>query len=213
MKAIFITGTDTGVGKTMVTHCLARYISAKGYKVATQKWIETGCRSNVSVNIKAPYRFKHASSPHLAAKLEHKIIRPEKIISDFKVLAQGYDFVIVEGTGGALVPFSKKHLIIDIARGLKFPVLLVVANKLGAINHTLLTIEALKTRKMNILGIIFNNFKGQNKKVLMDNPRIIKALTPENIFGILPWIEDRNKLYKKFITVGEKIWISGLRKI
>ena len=226
MKGIFVTGTDTGAGKTIITGLLGRYLLDKGHKVITQKWIQTGCRDGLSGDIKlhlkimgrkrnylkgytgfcSPYTFKVPSSPHLASQLENRRINAEKIIKTFKFLSDRFDFIIVEGIGGALVPFNKKRLVIDIVRDLKLPVLVVAQNKLGAINHTLLTIEALKSRKIEVVGVIFNNIKNENGRIIRDNPVIIKALANQKAFGILPWIEDYEKLYRRFIPIGKKIY-------
>lgn len=200
MKAIFVTGTDTGIGKTLIIGLLARQLMESGYNVITQKWIQSGKTKDINTHLKLmgiskktvkkylpfmePYSFKFPASPHLAAKLEKRTINTKKIKKSFKVLQKQFDFVIVEGTGGALVPYNKKKLVIDIARELNMPVLIVVGNKLGAINHTLLTIEAIKKRKMPILGIIFNNIdKRANKVILQDNVKIIKKLTGERVLG------------------------------
>ncbi len=226
MKGIFVTGTDTGVGKTIITGLLSRYLLDKGYNVITQKWIQTGCNDGVVMDIKlhlkimgrgkndlkdyanlvSPYTFKAPSSPHLASRIENKIINPDRIIESFRLLSRHFDFIIVEGIGGVLVPFNKKHLVIDIVKELRLPVLVVAQNKLGAINHTLLTIEALEKRKIKILGIIFNNLKKENKRIIKDNPVIIKALTSQTVFGILPWIERHQELHKRFIPIGERVY-------
>ncbi len=226
MKGIFVTGTDTGVGKTIITGLLGKYLLEKEYNVITQKWIQTGCRDNLALDIKlhlkimhrdknslggysgliSPYVFKVPSSPHLASQIENKIINPDKIKKSFKLLSRQFDFIIAEGIGGLLVPFNKKHLVIDIVGELDLAVLVVAQNKLGAINHTLLTIEALKKRKIKILGIIFNNPKKEDKRIIKDNPLIIKALTNQTVFGILPWIERHEELYKRFIPIGKKIY-------
>lgn len=225
MKGIFVTGTDTGVGKTLVTGFLAKYLLARGYDVITQKWIQTGCRgfsSDIRLHLKimgktrrdikdcielvCPYIFKPASSPHLASKIKNRRININKIIQSFKLLSRRFNFVIVEGVGGVLVPFNKRCLVIDIAKILDLPVLVIAQNKLGAINHTLLTIEALKTRKMKILGIVFNNFKQENKSILEDNPHIIKTLTDQQILGVMPWKERYDRLYESFYPIGERIF-------
>lgn len=226
MNGIFVTGTDTGVGKSIASGLLARYLLDKGYNVITQKWIQTGCRANVATDIKvhfeimgrdisdfkdyepfiSPYKFKIASSPHLASEIENKKINPGKIIKTFKFLSDKFDFIIVEGIGGALVPLSKRAFVIDITKELELPVLVVAQNKLGAINHTLLTIEALEKRKLKVLGIMFNNLKKEDKKITYNNPVIIKALSNQKIFGILPWIENSNALYRQFIPIGNKIY-------
>lgn len=225
MKGIFVTGTDTGVGKTVITGFLARHLISKGHNVITQKWVQTGCpdfsSTDVAWHLKImgrsrndihdylkdvlPYRFNTASSPHLACRIEGRRISPAKIIKSFRVLSRAFDFVIVEGAGGALVPFDKNNLLVDIAKKLGLDVLIVAENKLGAINHTLLTIEALRKRKMRILGVVFNNQESEKRIVTQDNPLIVEALSREKVFGILPWKDGFDKLYKDFIPIGEKI--------
>lgn len=223
MKGIFVTGTDTGVGKSIVTGFLAKYLREKGYKVITQKWVQTGSRFSADINLHlkimgvsksvikeyldciCPYIFKLSASPHLAAKAENKKIEIARIKQSFKILSSKFDFVIVEGIGGALVPVNDKRLVIDIANELGLPVLVVAQNKLGAINHTLMTIEVLKQRKMKILGIVFNNCPGQNKSVLQDNPEIIRKMTKQNILGVLPWNRRLDLLYRKFLPLAAKI--------
>lgn len=209
MNGIFVTGTDTSVGKTVVSDLLRRYLKDKGYRVVKQKWIETGRDSvlqHMDFHLTNPFIFKFPSSPHLAARLEGKRINANKIKKSFKTLSKRFDFVIVEGIGGALVPISEKRLVIDIAKELKLPVLIVVGNKLGAINHTLLTVEAIRKRKMKIRGLIFNNrFKGGNKLILKDNVKIIEKLTNVKALGVLPCAENRRQLYKAFIPIGKKI--------
>lgn len=223
MKGIFVTGTDTGVGKSIVTGFLAKYLREKGCKVVTQKWVQTGSRFSADINLHlkimgvskslikehldcvCPYIFKLPASPHLAAKAEHKKIKIAKIKKSFKLLSSKFDFVIVEGIGGALVPLNEKHLVIDIAKELGLPVLVVAQNKLGAINHILMTIEVLSKRKMKILGVLFNNCQGQDKLILKDNPDIIRKITGQNILGVLPWNKRFSLLYKRFLPIAGKI--------
>lgn len=226
MRSIFIAGTDTGIGKTIVTGCLFRYLIEKGYSAITQKWVQTGSNSILSSDIRIhfkiskqdlntmkeyiplilPHIFKTPFSPHLASKLENRKINIHKIKKSFRTLSVRFDFVIVEGVGGVLVPVNKNKLAIDIVKELKLPVLLVAGNKLGAINHTLLTIEALDSRKIKILGLIFNNLKEQNRIILKDNPQIIKALSGKRILGVLPYKSTYETIYKKFIPIGDKIF-------
>jgi len=225
MRGIFVTGTDTGIGKTIVTGLLAKFLGGEGYKVITQKWVETGSAGfskDVSLHLKlmdkkkqelrgrrfdvSPYTFKFPSSPHLASSLEKRKISIERIKKSFKSLQKAFDFVVVEGVGGALVPLTKNKLVIDIAKKLNLSVLVVVGNKLGAINHTLLTIEALKTRKMKIAGVVFNNLKSKgNDIILKDNPKIIEAISGQKSLGSLSWTKDKNILHKNFKKIGKKI--------
>lgn len=193
MNGIFITGTDTGVGKTVATGLLAKFLLEQRVSVITQKWAQTGGGRGADIDrhlklmgIKKsqirqylpyiqPYVFKFPGSPHLAARLEGKKIDPEKIKKSFRFLASKFDFVLVEGSGGVLVPFDNNRFLIDIARDLGLAVLIVAANKLGAINHTLLTIEAVKKRKMNLLGVVFNNYRSKDSKIILrDNLKILK---------------------------------------
>ncbi|MBN1405892.1 MAG: dethiobiotin synthase, partial [Candidatus Omnitrophica bacterium] len=111
MKAIFIAGTDTRAGKTVVTGLLSKYLQSKGCSVITQKWINTGKKEHAHDS--CVYQLKFAASPHLSARLEKKKIEKEKIKKNFKEAARISDFAIIEGTGGALVPFNKNELMID----------------------------------------------------------------------------------------------------
>jgi len=224
MKAVFVTGTDTGVGKSVFCGLLARYAKETGPSVITQKWIQTGSagfscdvklhlkimrRANLEIkeylDLVSPYNFSAALAPHKASSLENKVIRPGKIKKSFSALGEVFGLVIVEGIGGALVPYDKHNLVIDIARDLDIPVILVSQNKLGAINHTLLTLEALVARKLRVLGIVFNNAKKEKKVILEDNPLIIRRLSRQKVFGVLPWEPDFDKLYKKFRPIGKSI--------
>lgn len=234
MNAIFVTGTDTGVGKTVITGLIARYFKDKGSNVITQKWIQTGCNRKVPADIKShlkfmgtdtdeiknylscacPYSFKTPCSAHLASKIENKKIDIENIKKSFRALTKSFDFVAVEGTGGTLVPVDNSHLIIDIAKGLKLKVVLVAQNKLGAINQTLLAVEALEKRKIEILGIIFNNLPQADPRILKDNPKIIKIITKQKILGVLPFCNDYGRLYASFLPIGNRLWKEiGLKKI
>ena len=225
LQSVFIAGTDTEAGKTIVAGLLGRFIAEKGYNVITQKWIQTGCNGFPDdvyrhlelmkikrVSVKdymehiCPYTFKIASSPHLASRLEKRKIRQGKIKNSFSILHKKFDCIVVEGTGGVLVPFNNKKLLIDIASQLDLPVLLVSSNRLGCINHTLLTVEAIKVRGLKLLGIIFDDQNEQEKSlILKDNPKIIKLLTKERVFGRLPWLKDTEELYKAFIPAAGRI--------
>lgn len=221
MKAIFIVGTDTGVGKTVICRCLTDYLTKKGYRVITQKWVQTGAKSFSESDIAGhyfrpskfhfplqvlPYCFRFPSSPHLAAKLENKRIDIKKIVKSFHDLCKKFDSVIVEGTGGIMVPFNEKCTSIDLVKKLKLPVIIVVGNKLGCINHTLLTVESLKRRGIKIIGLIFNNiFPKQEELILKDNPRIIEKISGVKVLGVIDREKSKNKLIKKFEKIGEKI--------
>ena len=225
MNIIFIAGTDTGVGKTVVAGLLSRYLLEKGYRVVTQKWVQTGCKgfsSDIDIHLRfmrkkrddyqghlclmMPYVFQFASSPHLAAGSENKRIGVSKIKKCLKALSSQFDFVIVEGVGGLCVPLNAQTMLIDVVKEMNLPVLLVVGNRLGAINHALLSIEALRSRKIKTLGMIFNNVaEGENRTILKNNPRIIKKVSGENLLGILPRMKSPYELQRQFNRIGAKI--------
>ena len=226
MRGFFITGTDTGVGKTIVAGLSARYAAEQGYGVVTQKWIQTGSKGfpkDVDAHLRlmgrqraeiknhlarvCSYNLRYPSSPHLAAGLEKTSIDGSKIKRDYRFLSKRYDVIIAEGIGGVLVPYGGKRLVIDIAVDLKMRILIVAGNRLGAINHTILTVEALKGRKAEIAGIVFNDASGkEDKKILKDNPAIVGRLTGVPILGVLPYTGDRSRLHKSFKSVGRKIF-------
>lgn len=224
MRIIFIAGTDTGVGKTVVTGLLSCFLLREGYRVVTQKWVQTGhsnfC-SDIDIHLSfmgkgkkdfqsylpfmAPYVFRFVSSPHLAASLEKKRVDLVKIKESLTTL-NDFDFVVVEGIGGLLVPLNAESLLIDVIEELSLPVLIVAGNKLGVINHTLLSIEALKSRGIEILGIVFNNIsKKENRIILKDNPKIVKKFAQEAVLGILPYSRNPFQLKKRFYPIGKKI--------
>ena len=224
MKIIFVAGTDTDAGKTLVTGLLADYLNRHGYRVVTQKWVQTGDNASNDIDIhlnlmgKAkkdfnsylklmqPYAFKAPCSPHLAARLAHKKISLTKIKKSTEKLAKDFDFVIIEGIGGLFTPLNQKTVLIDLVRAMCLPVVLVTANRLGAINQALLSLEALKIRKIALIGTIFNNVSPKEKKyILKDNPRITGTLSKTKILGTLPYEKNKTKLQKYFSSIGKQI--------
>lgn len=223
--ALFITGTDTGAGKTVITGLLGRFLLEKGVNAVTQKWVQTGCTGfseDIAVHLKlmnmdrsfieghindvAPYIFEFPASPHLAAGLEKKHIDISRIESSFIRLKERFEFVAVEGSGGLMVPLNETTTLIDIINDLDLKVLIVAENRLGGINQTILTVESLQRRNIRVVGIIFNcSEKGENNLILEDNPRIVKKLTGVNILGVLGHDEDIDRLYETFRPIGEKI--------
>ena len=154
----------------------------------------------------APYVFSFPASPHLSSRLENKKIDSSKIVSSFKALDSSFDHVVVEGAGGVLVPINDREFLIDLAKKLGLGVLLVAENKLGGINHTLLSIEALKVRKIHILGVIFNNISDCDKRILEDNPKIVEKLSKVKVFGSLPKTKNNEDFYKNFAKIADKIY-------
>ena len=123
----------------------------------------------------------------------------------YEQLAARFEWVLVEGMGGALVPYSRKALLLDLVDELDLPVLIVAKNKLGAINHTLLTIEAIQGRGLTVLGVVFNGPEHEPDAISQDNPKIIQDLTDVKVLGTLPWTQDEAALTQSFESIGKGI--------
>lgn len=174
-QAFFITGTDTGIGKTYITCKLIQQYVAQGYKVVGMKPVAAGCdwvdgewvnddvlKLEAASNVKAPraltnpYSFKEPIAPHIAAEKEGITIEIALIKQAFDKLCKLADVVIVEGAGGLLVPLNDDCDMADLAKALNIPIIVVVGIKLGCINHALLTVDAIKARNCRLEGWIAN---------------------------------------------------------
>lgn len=172
-RAVFVTGTDTGVGKTRVAAALMRGLAADGLRVAGMKPVAAGidagsplnadvatlvAASNVAVDLADvnPYAFAPAIAPHLAAERAGVVIDLERCAAAFGHLAATADRVVVEGAGGALVPLGPHTDMLDLAHRLDVPVLLVVGVRLGCINHALLSALAIRARGLVFAGWVAN---------------------------------------------------------
>lgn len=226
-KGIFITGTDTGVGKTYAAAGLLNALKIMGLNACPIKPVETGCdiqkgklipqdaltlikASGVSepLDIINPYRFRHPLAPSVAAKMEKIAIKKQKIFSAYRYLLNKYDITIVEGAGGIMTPVYKKYLFLDLIKDLGLPVIIVSRPVLGTINHTLLTIEAARSRKINIHGIIISHTCRIKKSTAeRTNPEIIEYLGRVPMLGVIPYSQNpASPLTKKiFVRLAEKI--------
>lgn len=174
MRGVFVTGTDTGVGKTVVGCALAKALTGHGERVAVRKPVESGCEPSGDelhpadgdalrhaagerepLDVVTPLRLRHALSPERAARLEDMDLELYDLIAAARTGEPG-DFYLVEGAGGFLSPLAQGALNADLAMALGLPVLLVVADRLGCINHALLTVEAIEHRGLNIAAIVVN---------------------------------------------------------
>jgi dethiobiotin synthetase len=224
-RAVFITATDTGVGKTLVSSLLLGFLHDMGLKAGYQKWVSTGgevpddlvfClnRNNLPVDrqkldIQAAYRFALPASPHLAAEHEGREIDPTRIKESFYRGLADHDVLVVEGVGGVLVPLRRDLLLADFLTGLPLPMLVVARSGLGTINHTLLTVEALRHRKLAVLGVVFSDEQeglALDDPLIRDNMRTIGSMAGVEVFGRLPWSAEYGQLQKAFQPIGRAIW-------
>ncbi len=220
IKGFFITGTDTGVGKTFVAAGLIRAMKDHGLNVCPMKPAETGCSvskgqlvpedtvtlmkaSGVDepMDVINPYRFRKPLAPSIAAELEHVFIEKRVICNAYKKLAGKYDVIIMEGAGGIMVPLHKQYLYLDLLRDLGLPVLIIARPDLGTINHSLLTIEAARNKGIEVLGLVFNHTeKTKNDISQKTNPEIIARIGKVSVLGTVPHLarSDMNKSNKIF---------------
>lgn len=183
MSVLFISGIDTDIGKTYATGMIAKALMQKSVNVITQKLVQTGVSINpdngemniaddiivhrqlMSIplqpcdidNTTCPYRYEKPASPHLSAKLANQILDPDMITNATKSLQSDYEVVLLEGAGGLLVPMTEQLLTLDYIAEQGYPVILVTSGRLGSINHTLLSLEAITSRGLKIHSVIYNH--------------------------------------------------------
>jgi len=203
MTGIFITGTDTGIGKTAVAAGLAGALKNKGYSVGVMKTVQSGAvvRNGVlysqdaeflikaidghdELELVSPVLLREALAPNVAAEIEGKTVDLDLIKNAFVELERRHSVVIVEGAGGIAVPLKNRILISHLINCLRTPAIIVARSGLGTINHTFLTIEHAKNAGIQVIGVIINNYRGG--KVEETNPGIIAELTGVPILGIIP---------------------------
>jgi len=212
---IFIAGTDTDVGKTYITSCLSALLLQKGLHVGVIKWAGTGgaknnpdieyiveqaARANLGpgsrLSVSCPFNFSFPASPHLAATLEGKQIEPGLILEETEKMEKACDIVLIEGVGGLMVPLTLDLLLVDLLEKASCPVALVARSGLGTINHTLLSAEALKKRKIGLMAVVMNSIglgaepDSTDEKIVDDNCKTIAKLTGTNIYGPVPYTQD-----------------------
>ncbi|MDP2683334.1 MAG: dethiobiotin synthase [Deltaproteobacteria bacterium] len=221
-KGFFITGTDTGVGKTFVTAGIVSALREKSFNVGVMKPVETGCpekngglepqdalflkkMSGVDddMDLINPYRFKAHLAPSIASRLEGKNIDLNRIKECYDRLASRHSMMFVEGAGGLLAPINENKTIADLIKLLNLPLIIIAASRLGAINHTLLTVRYAQSVGILVAGIILNYPAFTMEEVSSLNQTEIKRLTNVPVAGELPFCdEDRaSKMVKKYLKL------------
>ena len=174
-RVFFISGIDTDIGKTVAAGMLARTLRRRGVAVITQKLVQTG-DSGISMDIRmhrqlmgigllpedmdgttCPEIYSFPASPHLAAELDRRPLALDRIDRATEILLERYDMVLLEGAGGLMAPLTRELLTIDFAAARGYPLILVTCGRLGSLNHTLLSLEAAKSRRIPVVGMIYNH--------------------------------------------------------
>jgi dethiobiotin synthetase len=207
-KGIFITGTDTGVGKTFFACGLAEYLRELGYRVGVMKPAETGCDErdgrlypDDAIRLKhasgcaepiekiCPYRLPDPLAPSIAAERAGVKIDIDGLFAIYDEICALHDITLVEGAGGLMVPLLPSYTFTDFAQVLKLPVVVVAANKLGVINHLLLTLEHASRKGLGALGYVLNHTSIESSLAADTNREVLAGLTGVPCLGELPFVE------------------------
>lgn len=208
LPSVFITGTDTGVGKTVVSALIGLIYQEAGLTVGYLKPVETGAAKvgeelipadakfvatllgleDEPIEMLCPYRYEQPVSPHLAAILAKRPVKSPNIVECFNYLNRRYDAVIVEGAGGLLVPVNPNYMIADMARDLALPLLITARPGLGTINHTLLTVAAALQADLHVAGVVINRYPENPSLVEKNNPKAITEYSGMPVLALVPEI-------------------------
>lgn len=198
MRGVFVTGTDTGVGKSVVAASVCAALTARGERVAAFKPVVTGlddeagefghdhellasaANAGQAPEEVAPYRFGPPLSPHLAAALAGERIEPAQLLE----AARAHELLVCEGVGGLLVPITIGYLVRDLALDLALPVLVAARTGLGTINHTLLTVEAARTAGLSVAGVVMTPWPEEPAEIERSNRDAIERLSGVRVSGL-----------------------------
>lgn len=203
-RGVFVTGTDTGVGKTVVSSALVRGLRARGLDVGAMKPVETGVDERGPLDARAlwsaageldplelicPQRFALAAAPLVAARAEARVVELDPIHDAFARLSARHALLVVEGAGGLLVPLTPEVDMADLARGLDLPVLVVARAALGTINHTALTLRELDRRGIECIGVVVSHAGGELSPADAANLEALRQLLGDLLVGEIPPLE------------------------
>jgi dethiobiotin synthetase len=209
-RGVFITGTDTGVGKTVVGCVLAAALREMGINVGVMKPVETGCLEDGgrlrAVDAEAlaraagvtdppelvcPIRLREPMAPSIAAEIEGRVIELSEIREAYDELTRRHDLVLVEGAGGITVPIIEGFNMADLALDLNLPVLVVARPSLGTLNHSTLTVDHARQRGLEILGLVVSNLPEPEQQTLVErtNLELLPSLTGVSLLGVVQPLE------------------------
>ena len=192
--SLFLTGTDTGVGKTFTAVQLLRLARAEGMRCAGYKPICCGDRQDAELLLAAsseglmidevnPLWLRSPAAPYPASVVEKVTIEPDMLVQRFHDLQKRLDFIVVEGVGGWLVPIRRGYLISDLAVAMQLPVVVVALNRLGCLNHTLLTVRSVTAARLQCAGVAWNDAVGAVDIASTTNRAILDELTDVPLLG------------------------------
>ncbi len=205
MNGLFVTGTDTDIGKTALSALLLAELHRRNINAAPMKPAQTGCEGSVpdldyslsmaSMDVDeatyknmSPYQFEPACSPHLVAEMAGTEIDIAEMVIAARTLASEYEFVIAEGAGGVVVPLNRHETMLDLMQALKLPVLIAARPGLGTINHTLLSIRALRSDGLDITGVVFVASTDKEFSFIEeDNGTTIEQFGKVPVLGTIPY--------------------------
>ncbi|MEN8126449.1 MAG: dethiobiotin synthase [Planctomycetota bacterium] len=208
-NGLFITGTDTGVGKTLIAGGIAAVLRGQGLKVGVFKPIASGCRNDGGLisddteflamcadadyllSVITPVTYKTPAAPITCVQLEGRAIDYEAIVTAYNYLCENTDVVIVEGIGGVMVPIDDEHTVLDLAAEFNLPTVIVARPNLGTINHSLLTIEAVRSAGLPVAGLVISGYNAFEADIAEEtSPDVICNFSNTNLLSIVPYDEE-----------------------
>lgn len=206
INGIFVTGTDTDVGKTIIASGIAAVLKERQIDVGVFKPLLSGIsrenpasdtsllkqfsQTSLSYDEITPFAFKEPLAPYVAAKLEGKSVRMEDVLSHWEKIKEKHEFFIVEGAGGISVPLGEQFLVIDLIKALNLPILIVARPNLGTVNHIFLTVQYAKSLGLTVAGVVLNGMSEQPGLAENTNPELIEEVCGVPILGITPKLKN-----------------------
>ncbi|WP_082235419.1 dethiobiotin synthase [Halobacillus massiliensis] len=209
-QGIFVTGTDTGIGKTFVAAGIAAALSAKEVDVGVFKPMLSGDNredpESDTMILKSmsgdeslpsditPFQFDEPLAPYLAAKRQGVYVTQSDVKESWERMKDRHSFTIVEGAGGIAVPYGEDFLVSDVIKDMNLPVLIVARPDLGTVNHTYLTVDYSQRCGLNVIGVVINGFNPETAGLAeQTNPELIEHFCKVPVLGIIPQMDNKDK--------------------
>jgi dethiobiotin synthetase len=229
VNGLFVTGTDTGVGKTVVTGGIVAALRARGHDVGVSKPLQSGAlagdASGDAMLLRAwtgvpetaaeiaPYSFAAALAPSVAAEREGRSVALTDAVDAVHAVAANHDAVVVEGAGGLIVPLGPDWTVADLAVALSLPVVVVARAGLGTVNHSALTIRVIRSYGLDPLGVVLNGPEDESSR---RNAQLIEELAEVRVLGHTPWVDgelDVRKLVEDNVDVDALISLKEVARV